>query len=77
MILAKHKMDKKTFLQSGLLKGYLLGLTSEEENREVSQIMELYPELAQEVETMQRFLEAYARTQTEKNLQNHSRTQKQ
>lgn len=62
-------MDKKTFLQSGLLKRYLLGLTSEEENQEIEQVMSLYPELRNEVENMQGSLALYAKVQMEKDLE--------
>lgn len=53
-------MDKKQFLQSGLLEQYVLGLTDELENEIVESHLRTFPELRDEIAAMQRALEQYA-----------------
>ena len=53
-------MDKETFLASGLLEQYVLGITDPEETQEVEGYLNLYPELHQEVTTMREAIKQYA-----------------
>lgn len=53
-------MDKQTFLATGLLEQYVLGITDPEETQEVEQHLELYPELKQEVVEMREAIKQYA-----------------
>ncbi len=53
-------MDKQTFLASGLLEQYVLGITDPEETQEVEQHLNLYPELHQEVAAMREAIKQYA-----------------
>lgn len=53
-------MDKATFLKSGLLEQYVLGLTTQEEARMVEQFVARHPDIRQELETLQEAMEAYA-----------------
>ena len=53
-------MDKQTFLATGLLEQYVLGITDPEETQEVEQHLDLYPELHQEVATMREGIKQYA-----------------
>ncbi|MEO0339595.1 MAG: anti-sigma factor [Bacteroidota bacterium] len=54
-------MSKKEFLNTGLLEQYVLGLTESEESQIVEQHLDLYPELRNEVFSMQNALEEYAK----------------
>jgi anti-sigma-K factor RskA len=53
-------MDKQTFLASGLLEQYVLGITDPDETQEVERYLNLYPELLQEVTTMREAIKQYA-----------------
>ncbi|MDX2069116.1 MAG: anti-sigma factor [Haliscomenobacter sp.] len=53
-------MDKQTFLTSGLLEQYVLGITDPEETQEVERHLNLYPELNQEVTAMRDAIKQYA-----------------
>jgi anti-sigma-K factor RskA len=53
-------MDKQTFLASGLLEQYVLGITDPEETQEVERHLNLYPELRQEVVSMHEAIKQYA-----------------
>lgn len=56
-------MDKETFLASGLLEQYVLGLTSTQETAEVERWLRQHPELKEEVSAMHDALEKYSLTQ--------------
>ena len=51
------------FLESGILELYVMGIASPEEMKEVEQMTQLYPEIRQEIELIERGLEEYAFTQ--------------
>lgn len=53
-------MDKQTFLESGLLDLYVLGVAEPEDEEIVEQCLNLYPELRLEVEEMRRAIQEYA-----------------
>lgn len=53
-------MDIKKYIESGILENYVLGLTSEQENREVQDYAAQYPEIKEELEKIERSLELYA-----------------
>jgi len=53
-------MDKKQFLASGLIEQYVLGLTSEEENRLVEHFVENYPDIRAKLAALQSSVENYA-----------------
>lgn len=53
-------MDKQTFLASGLLEQYVLGITDPDETQEVERHLNLYPELLQEVTSMREAIKQYA-----------------
>jgi anti-sigma-K factor RskA len=53
-------MDKQTFLASGLLEQYVLGITDPDETLEVERHLDLYPELQQEVTEMREAIKQYA-----------------
>ena len=44
--------SSKEYLNSGILELYVLGLTSEEENKEINQMVQIYPELNVELEAI-------------------------
>lgn len=54
-------MNKEQFLNSGLLEQYALGLTDSEESQIVEQHLKTFPELRDELQSMQSALEQYAR----------------
>lgn len=54
-------MNKEQFLNTGLLEQYALGLTDAEESRIVEQHLKAFPELKDELRSMQSALEQYAR----------------
>lgn len=53
-------MDKATFIKSGLLEQYVLGLSTQEEARLVEQFVARHPDIRQELEALQEAMEAYA-----------------
>ncbi len=53
-------MDKASFLESGLLEQYALGIVTPNEEREVEAHLEEFPELREELEQMRQAMEAYA-----------------
>jgi anti-sigma-K factor RskA len=53
-------MDKASFLESGLLEQYALGIVTPAEEREVEAHLEEFPELREELEQMRQAMEAYA-----------------
>lgn len=53
-------MDKQTFLASGLLEQYVLGITDPDETQEVERLLNVYPELHQEVTSMREAIKQYA-----------------
>lgn len=54
-------MNKEDIISSGLLELYALGLTSPEETVQVEQALGLYPEIKQELNSIELSLESYAR----------------
>lgn len=54
-------MDKKQFLESGLLQQYVLGLTTPEETNLVEHFISLYPDVRKEVNMLQGAMEDYAK----------------
>ena len=53
-------MDKERFLESGLLEQYVLGLTSEEETREVERYAQAFPEIRAEIDLLRKAVRQYA-----------------
>ena len=53
-------MDTKQYIESGILSIYVLGIASEEEQREVEMLAEQHPEIAQEIAAIRVALDAYA-----------------
>ncbi len=53
-------MDKQTFLATGLLEQYVLGITDPDETQEVERHLNLYPELNQEVTELREAIKQYA-----------------
>lgn len=53
-------MDKQTFLESGLLEQYALGIIDPDEEEIVEEHLNLYPELREEVEEMRKAIHQYA-----------------
>lgn len=53
-------MDKQTFLESGLLEQYALGIIDPDEEEIVEEHLNLYPELQDEVEEMRKAIHQYA-----------------
>lgn len=53
-------MDKQTFLESGLLEQYALGIVDPDEEEIVEEYLNLYPELQEEVEEMRKAIHQYA-----------------
>jgi len=53
-------MNKDQFLNTGLLEQYALGLTDEEESKEVEKYLKAYPELQEEVDEIRKAVESYA-----------------
>lgn len=53
-------MNKETFLASGLLEQYALGITSEDENKVVEGYLQNFPEVRQEYTNMRKALDQYA-----------------
>jgi len=54
-------MDKKSFIESGLLEQYVLGITTPDETEEVERHLEAFPELKEEVSGMRQALDQYAK----------------
>jgi hypothetical protein len=55
--------SKEQILDSGILEQYALGLTSEDENREVSQFLDQYPDLKDHLDAIERAMEIIAQQQ--------------
>jgi anti-sigma-K factor RskA len=53
-------VDIKKYIESGILENYILGLTSEQESREVRKYAAQYPEIRKELDEIERSLELYA-----------------
>ncbi len=53
-------MDIKKYIASGILELYVLGLVSEAERKEIYQYIVQYPEIRQELESIEKALEVYA-----------------
>lgn len=53
-------LTRKEFIDSGILEQYILGACSDEETKEVLQMLELYPEVKEEMEAIELSLEAYS-----------------
>ncbi len=51
------------FIESGILELYVMGITSAEETTEVERMLELYPEIRQEIDRIEAGLEEYAMAQ--------------
>lgn len=49
------------FIESGILETYVLGLTSEEENKQVREMILLYPEIDQEIDKIMEALIIYSK----------------
>ncbi|MEN0005466.1 MAG: anti-sigma factor [Bacteroidota bacterium] len=54
-------MDKETFLKSGLIEQYVLGIASEEEAKLVEQFADQHPVIQQEIDSLREGLEQYAK----------------
>ena len=54
-------MDKNTFLNSGLLEQYVMGLTTPEESAEVEKMAATYPEIERKLCEMQNCMEQYVK----------------
>jgi anti-sigma-K factor RskA len=54
-------LNKEDIISSGLLELYALGLASPEEMQQVEQALSLYPEVKQELDSIELSLESYAR----------------
>ena len=52
--------DLKTYIESGILESYLLGLLSAAENEEVEAMIRIHPEIQSEIEVICATLEQYA-----------------
>lgn len=50
----------ENYINSGILELYVLGLTSEEENTEISELAAIHVELKREIEAIEQALNAYA-----------------
>lgn len=55
-------MNKEDIISSGLLEQYALGLTSPEETMQVQEALDQYPELKQELDSIEKSLELFAQT---------------
>lgn len=53
-------MDTREYITSGIIESYALGLTSDQERREVECLSSIYPEIKEEVLNAQRALEGFA-----------------
>lgn len=53
-------MDIQKYIASGILEQYILGNTTETESREVEQYVREYPEIAEELKSIQAALESWA-----------------
>lgn len=53
-------MDVQRYISSGFIESYVLGLLSEQEVRELEQLMRQYPEIKGSVEAYQQTMESYA-----------------
>jgi anti-sigma-K factor RskA len=53
-------VDRKAYIESGILEAYAMGFASVEEVREVENNLRLYPELQEELERIQEALNAHA-----------------
>ncbi len=56
-------MDIKKYIASGILEHYVLGLASEEEQKEVEMYISAYPEIKTELEAIEVAMEQYAQLQ--------------
>jgi len=52
-------MDKETFIKSGLIEQYVMGLASPEEMKQVEQMAAAYPEVNQHIDEMQDCMKRY------------------
>lgn len=52
-------MEVQKFIESGILSVYVLGIATEEEKQEVEKMAALYPEVQQELESLQNALNEY------------------
>lgn len=53
-------MDLKAYISSGIIEDHLLGLTTEQESREIACLSKIYPEIREEIEKTAAALEQYA-----------------
>lgn len=53
-------MDVNVYIASGILENYVLGLASDQERQEVQCLSKIYPEIAQELHTLELTMEQYA-----------------
>ena len=53
-------MDIKSYIESGILEQYVLGDTTEAQNREVLQYSSQFPEIKEEIEAIEQALFDYA-----------------
>ncbi|HEY1038581.1 MAG TPA: cupin domain-containing protein, partial [Bacteroidia bacterium] len=53
-------MDIKEYINSGILESYVLGLTNDQENMEISNLVESHPEIAAEVERITENIMTYS-----------------
>jgi len=53
-------MNTKKYIESGILEDYLLGISSEQEQKEVESLAKIYPEIKEELDKLSRALEYFA-----------------
>lgn len=55
-------MDIKQYIESGILEGYVMGTNSKQEMQEVECMSSIYPELKQEINSIETSLEEYVKS---------------
>ncbi len=53
-------MDSKTYIASGVIEDYCLGILNDKENKDVEQYAQLHPDVKQEIDVYMQVLEQYA-----------------
>ncbi|WP_170265169.1 anti-sigma factor [Salibacter halophilus] len=59
-------MNVKEYIESGILEAYALGQVSDQERQEVQCLTSIYPELKEELESVQQNLDEYAKAHAQK-----------
>lgn len=57
-------MDTKKYISSGILESYILGIVSEQEQKEVQCLRSIYPEIQEELRLLENTMEQFALSQT-------------